>query len=77
MANHHFGKFADTWKHLVVNEVLADLRPTRYAETHAGSATYPMIADAEREYGRSGSSTYRMPPLTWLPLPTPGLSSVT
>ena len=45
MANHHFGKFADTWKHLVVNEVLADLRPTRYAETHAGSASYPMIVD--------------------------------
>lgn len=51
MANHHFGKFADIWKHLVVNEVLASVRPTRYAETHAGSGTYPMVADPERQYG--------------------------
>lgn len=54
MANHHFGKFADVWKHLVVNEVLADAKPKRYAETHAGSAAYTMVSDAERRYGVLG-----------------------
>jgi 23S rRNA A2030 N6-methylase RlmJ len=54
MANHHFGKLADVWKHLVLDEVLVDLQPNRYAETHAGSATYAMVDDAERGYGVSG-----------------------
>lgn len=54
MANHHFGKFADVWKHLVVNEVLAGVSPLRYAETHAGSAVYPIVTDAERQYGVVG-----------------------
>jgi 23S rRNA A2030 N6-methylase RlmJ len=54
MANHHFGKFADVWKHLVLDEVLVDMQPTRYAETHAGSATYAMVDDAERRYGITG-----------------------
>lgn len=54
MANHHFGKFADVWKHLVLNEVLAVAQPSRYAETHAGSAAYPVVDDAERRYGVLG-----------------------
>jgi hypothetical protein len=54
MANHHFGKLADVWKHLVLDEVLVDVQPNRYAETHAGSATYAMVDDAERRYGLSG-----------------------
>ena len=54
MANRHFGKFADVWKHLVLDEVLARHRPERYAETHAGSAAYPMVRDAERGYGVAG-----------------------
>jgi 23S rRNA A2030 N6-methylase RlmJ len=54
MANHHFGKFADVWKHLVVNEVLAAAKPKRYAETHAGSAAYHLVNDAERQYGVLG-----------------------
>ncbi|GAA1614321.1 MULTISPECIES: hypothetical protein [Kribbella] len=54
MANHHFGKFADIWKHLVLNEVLAAAKPKRYAETHAGSAAYPIVDDAERRYGVLG-----------------------
>jgi 23S rRNA (adenine2030-N6)-methyltransferase len=57
MANHHFGKLADVWKHLVLDEVLHDMRPSRYAETHAGSATYPMVDDAERRYGITGFLT--------------------
>lgn len=51
MANRHFGKFADVWKHLVLGEVLVETSPARYAETHAGSAAYPMVHDAERRFG--------------------------
>ncbi|WP_129664776.1 hypothetical protein [Phytoactinopolyspora endophytica] len=51
MANHHFGKFADVWKHLCLTEVLARQRPARYGETHAGSAAYPMVDDPERRFG--------------------------
>jgi len=54
MANRHFGKLADVWKHLVVTEVLAAVAPERYAETHAGSAAYPVVDDAERRYGILG-----------------------
>jgi 23S rRNA (adenine2030-N6)-methyltransferase len=54
MANHHFGKFADVWKHLVLDEVLAEIRPDRYAETHAGSAAYPIVGDPERRFGVLG-----------------------
>lgn len=54
MANRHFGKFADVWKHLVLDEVLASTKPARYAETHAGSAAYPIVHDAERRFGVLG-----------------------
>jgi 23S rRNA A2030 N6-methylase RlmJ len=54
MANRHFGKFADVWKHLIVDEVLENARPARYAETHAGSAAYAVVHDAERQYGVLG-----------------------
>lgn len=54
MANHHFGKFADVWKHLVLNEVLVGEKPKRYSETHAGSAAYALVNDAERRYGVLG-----------------------
>lgn len=51
MANHHFGKFADVWKHLALAEVVALERPARYAETHAGSAANVMVDDPERRFG--------------------------
>lgn len=51
MANRHFGKLADVWKHLSLVEVLAIDRPSRYWDSHAGSATYEMVEDAERTYG--------------------------
>jgi 23S rRNA A2030 N6-methylase RlmJ len=54
MANRHFGKFADVWKHLVLDEVLENTKPARYAETHAGSGAYAMVHDAERRYGVLG-----------------------
>lgn len=51
MANRHFGKLAEVWKHGVLLEVLTREPPTRYAETHAGSADYELIRDAERGFG--------------------------
>jgi Ribosomal RNA large subunit methyltransferase D, RlmJ len=54
MANHHFAKLADVWKHLPLAEVLATDRPSHYWESHAGSAVYPMVDDAERRYGALG-----------------------
>lgn len=51
MANRHFAKAADVWKHLVLCELLALEQPARYAETHAGCAAYPMTDDAERRFG--------------------------
>lgn len=51
MANRHFGKLGDVWKHLPLCEVLTVERPSLYAETHAGSAAYPPVDDPERRYG--------------------------
>jgi len=51
VANRHFAKLADVWKHLPLAEILSIERPANYWETHAGNATYPMIVDAERAYG--------------------------
>lgn len=66
MANRHFGKLADVWKHLPLCEVLAQERPPWYAETHAGSAAYEAHDDAERRYGvhRFQSVAERDPVLT-------------
>ena len=51
MANRHFGKVGDVWKHLMLCEVLAALEPTHYAESHAGSGAYDLVHDDERNYG--------------------------
>ncbi len=51
MANRHFGKLSDVWKHAALAEALDRERPRRYAETHAGSGAYPMVRDAERQFG--------------------------
>jgi 23S rRNA A2030 N6-methylase RlmJ len=51
MANRHFGKLADVWKHAALAEALERERPSRYAETHAGSGAYPVVHDAERQVG--------------------------
>ena len=51
MANPHFGKLADVWKHAALAEVLAHEPPGRYAETHAGSGAYPIVRDSERQFG--------------------------
>lgn len=51
MANRHFGKLADVWKHLPLAEILAIERPDHYCETHAGTASYDMVDDPERRFG--------------------------
>ena len=51
MANRHFGKAGDVWKHLMLCEVLAALEPTHYAESHAGTGAYDLVYDDERNYG--------------------------
>jgi Ribosomal RNA large subunit methyltransferase D, RlmJ len=51
MANRHFAKLADVWKHLPLAEVLAIDRPRHYWESHAGSAVYGMADDPERQFG--------------------------
>ena len=54
MANHHFGKISEVWKHGVLAEVLDEDRPRRFAETHAGSADYALTPSPERGYGVYG-----------------------
>src|SRR5437660_3939685 len=51
MANRHFAKLADVWKHLPLAEILSIERRRNYWETHAGNASYTMVDDAERRYG--------------------------
>jgi len=51
MANRHFGKLSDVWKHAALVEVLEREPPGWYAETHAGSGAYAVVHDREREFG--------------------------
>src|SRR5215469_9956480 len=51
MANRHFGKIADVWKHAALAEVLEREPPAWYAETHAGSGAYAIVHDRERKFG--------------------------
>jgi len=51
MANVHYAKIGDVWKHLSLAEVLGIEAPRRYLESHAGSASYPLTPSAERSYG--------------------------
>lgn len=51
MANRHFGKIGDIWKHLPLAEVLALEKPKYYWESHAGSALYDLSPSMEHDYG--------------------------
>lgn len=51
MANRHFGKLGDVWKHLILAEILQNNPPAQYWETHAGSAYYDLIPDSTRQHG--------------------------
>ena len=51
MANVHYARIGDVWKHLPLAEVLRTERPGRYWESHAGSSSYPLTRSPERDYG--------------------------
>jgi 23S rRNA A2030 N6-methylase RlmJ len=51
VANRHYAKIADVWKHLPLAELLTVERPARFLESHAGSALYPFTSTPERDYG--------------------------
>ena len=51
MANPHFAKLGDVWKHLPLVEALRREPPAAYCETHAGAAWYPLTPSPERRYG--------------------------
>src|SRR5918995_5807277 len=51
MANIHYARIGDVWKHLPLAEVLAIERPGSYWESHAGSSSYPLTRSPERDYG--------------------------
>jgi len=51
MANIHYGRIGDVWKHLPLAEILHIERPRVYWDSHAGSALYPLTHSAERDYG--------------------------
>jgi 23S rRNA A2030 N6-methylase RlmJ len=51
MANPHFGRISEVWKHAALGEVLGREPPAWYAETHAGSGAYAVVHDPEREFG--------------------------
>jgi 23S rRNA (adenine2030-N6)-methyltransferase len=51
MANVHYGKIGDIWKHLPLAEILARESPSRYWESHAGSSHYALTHSPERDYG--------------------------
>ena len=51
MANQHYGRIGDVWKHLPLAEVLAIHRPAEYWESHAGSTRYLLTPSWERDFG--------------------------
>jgi 23S rRNA A2030 N6-methylase RlmJ len=51
MANIHYAKIGDVWKHLPLAEVLEIEAPHRYLESQAGSSSYPLTPSRERRYG--------------------------
>ena len=51
MANQHYGRIGDVWKHLPLAEILAIHRPAEYWESHAGSTRYPLTRSWQRDFG--------------------------
>ncbi len=51
MANVHYGKIGDIWKHLPLTEILSIESPSLYWESHAGSSHYALTHSPERDYG--------------------------
>jgi 23S rRNA A2030 N6-methylase RlmJ len=51
MANRHYAKIGDVWKHLVLTELLRTEIPAIYWESHAGAADYRLSHSLARDYG--------------------------
>ena len=51
MANRHYGKIGDVWKHLALAELLHSEAPAEYWESHAGAAEYALTHSVARDYG--------------------------
>ncbi len=51
MANRHYGEVGDLWKHLPLAQLLRLHNPRLYAESHAGSALYPIRPTWQRDFG--------------------------
>ena len=51
MANRHFGKIGDVWKHLPLATIVGRERPAVYWESNAGSARYALTHSIARDYG--------------------------
>ena len=49
--NPHYGNIGDVVKHLVLGELLDNIQPARYIESHSGCASYPL----KEEVGRHDS----------------------
>jgi hypothetical protein len=69
MANRHFGKLADVWKHAALVEVLEREPPSRYAETRvADSGTRLVYWYGYDEAGAQAWAHTRLAALTRTPL---------
>jgi 23S rRNA A2030 N6-methylase RlmJ len=51
MANQHYGRIGDVWKHLPLAEILAIHKKAEYWESHAGSTRYPLTRSWQRDFG--------------------------
>lgn len=51
MANQHYGRIGDVWKHLPLAEILTIHRPAEYWESHAGWTRYPLTRSWQRDFG--------------------------
>jgi 23S rRNA (adenine2030-N6)-methyltransferase len=51
MANHHYGRIGDIWKHLPLAEILEIEQPAEYWESHVGSTRYPLTHSWQRDFG--------------------------
>ena len=51
MANRHYAKIGDVWKHLALAQLLQTQAPAVYWESHAGAADYALTHSLARDYG--------------------------
>jgi len=51
VANRHYAKIGDVWKHLALAQLLQTQAPAAYWESHAGAADYALTHSLARDYG--------------------------